>query len=68
MPVRVSSFLTTISTAEGLPEDSWIIENEDWLSRLFTTNNIPSDEAHLRLFYQAVNENDWRCGSCGGCI
>jgi len=20
------------------------------------------------LFYQAVNRNDWRCGSCGGCI
>jgi hypothetical protein len=54
--------------AEGLPEDAWIIENKDWLTSLFTTYNIPSDETHLRLFYQAVNRNDWRCGSCGGCI
>jgi hypothetical protein len=54
--------------AEGLPEDAWIIENEDWLSGLFTANNIPPDEAHFRWFYQAVNKSDWRCGSCGGCI
>jgi hypothetical protein len=54
--------------AEGLAEDEWIIENKDWLTSLFTTYNIPSDETHLRLFYQAVNRDDWRCGSCGGCI
>ena len=54
--------------AEGLPEDAWIIENEDWLIGLFTTNNIPPDEKHFRWFCQAVNKSDWRCGSCGGCI
>jgi hypothetical protein len=54
--------------AEGLPEDVWIIENEDWLTPLFAKHNIPADENHFRLFYHAVNKSDWRCGSCGGCI
>ena len=45
-----------------------IIENEEWLTSLFAKHNIPADEDHFRLFYQAVNKSDWRCGSCGGCI
>lgn len=54
--------------AEGLAEDEWILENIDWLSDLFIAHNIPVDEAHMRWLYQAINTNDWRCGSCGGCI
>ncbi len=54
--------------AEGLPEDEWITENLDWLTRLFVTHNIPTDASQFRLFYQAVNKSDWRCGTCGGCI
>lgn len=54
--------------AEGVPEDRWIEENADWLSELFAAHGIPDDEARMRWFYQAVNAQDWRCGSCGGCI
>ena len=54
--------------AEGLPEDAWIVENLDWLASLFIKHDIPADESHFRLFYRAVNKQDWRCGSCGGCI
>lgn len=54
--------------AEGLPEDEWILENAGWLAELFAVHDIPTDEAHLRWFYQAVNPHDWRCGSCGGCL
>ncbi len=54
--------------AEGLHEDEWIVENMDWLASLFITNGIPANETNFRLFYQAVNKRDWRCGSCGGCI
>lgn len=54
--------------AEGLPEDAWVIENKAWLISVFSKYNIPTDEKHLRWFYQAVNAHDWRCGSCGGCI
>jgi hypothetical protein len=54
--------------AEGLPEEEWIIANLDWLTSLFIKHDIPADAKHFRLFYQAVNKQDWRCGSCGGCI
>ena len=52
---------------EGLMEDDWIVENIDWLSDGFIEHNIPLEET-MRAFYQAVNKEDWRCGSCGGCI
>lgn len=54
--------------AEGLPEDDWIIENAEWLAEVLARHDIPIDEAHMRWFYQAINSQDWRCGSCGGCI
>ncbi len=54
--------------AEGLPEDQWIAENADWLNTLFSAHGIPADEEHQRRFYRAVNPQDWRCGSCGGCL
>lgn len=53
---------------EGLGEDEWLVENMDWLSDLFIAHNIPLEENLMRAFYQAVNKEDWRCGSCGGCI
>lgn len=53
---------------EGLDEDDWILANVDWLAALFAEHDIPVDEDHMRWFYRAVNEADWRCGSCGGCI
>jgi len=53
--------------AEGLAADEWIIENANWLIPLFASCNIPCNERHLRWFYQAVSQSDWRCGSCGGC-
>ena len=49
-------------------EDDWIVENIDWLSDVFIEHNIPLEEETMRAFYQAVNKEDWRCGSCGGCI
>lgn len=54
--------------AEGYHEDEWIEKNKEWLTPLFTKYQIPADEAHMRWFYQAVNPQDWRCGSCGGCL
>jgi hypothetical protein len=53
--------------AEGLMEDEWIVEHIDWLAEMFSVHNIPLDEAYFRWFYRAVNAEDWRCGSCGGC-
>ena len=53
---------------EGLDESDWILANIDWLSDLFIQYDIPLEEKYMRAFYQAVNPEDWRCGSCGGCI
>lgn len=53
--------------AEGLDEDEWIVENIDWLAECFALHLIPLEEQYFRWFYQAVNGEDWRCGSCGGC-
>lgn len=53
---------------EGLNEDDWILKNVDWLADLFADHDIPIDEEHMRAFYRAVNRQDWRCGSCGGCM
>ncbi|MBT3346994.1 MAG: hypothetical protein HOM84_00940 [Thiotrichales bacterium] len=53
--------------AEGLKESDWILENMEWLAQLFDRYKIPLDEKHLSWLYQALNLEDWRCGSCGGC-
>lgn len=54
--------------AEGVHEEAWVAKNNKWLTELFNKYGIPVDESHMHWFYQAVNMNDWRCGSCGGCI
>ncbi len=54
--------------SEGFKEEDWIIANVDWLLDLFIEADIPTDQKHMAWLYQAVNAEDWRCGSCGGCI
>ena len=54
--------------AEGLIFADWLDENADWMLATFEQHTIPFDEEHLNWFYDAVNKEDWRCGSCGGCI
>ncbi len=54
--------------SEGLKEDDWIISNVDWLLEVFLAADVPADHQNMAWFYQAVNAQDWRCGSCGGCI
>lgn len=54
--------------AEGLPEHLWIDKNADWLLEVFELHHIAFDEENIHWFYQAVSAEDWRCGSCGGCI
>ncbi|WIO73612.1 hypothetical protein QP938_09935 [Porticoccaceae bacterium LTM1] len=53
---------------EGEPLDVWLLNNGNWLYDLFSEEGIPFDEQHARWFYEAVNAQDWRCGSCGGCL
>lgn len=53
---------------EGIPFEDWIEQNADWLSDVFEQHAINFDEQHIKWFYDAVNQSDWRCSSCGGCI
>lgn len=47
---------------DGLDYDEWIEENKYWL------DTITEDyDAQMEIFY-AINKQDWRAGSCGGCI
>ena len=47
---------------DGLEQDSWIKENNYWLS------TITKDyEVKIQIF-EAIQMHDWRRNSCGGCI
>jgi hypothetical protein len=47
---------------DGLPQDEWIQENFFWIKK-FCDNRQEMEE-----LFQAIQEKDWRFGSCGGCI
>ena len=47
---------------DGLEVDDWIDANNDWL------NNITKDYALKERIFYAIQEQDFRPGSCGGCI
>lgn len=49
------------SYEDGLDFDPWLQKNS-WVSRL----NLSHKEE--RALYDAISEEDWRYGSCGGCI
>lgn len=53
---------------EGLALEDWVNENIDWLLVVFEQHNIPCEPQYIEWFYQAVNQQDWSCNSCGGCI
>jgi hypothetical protein len=53
---------------EGLPFEEWLDENVDWLLDVFERHQIPTEPENFEYFYNAVNQQDWRCSSCGGCI
>lgn len=46
---------------DGLSADEWIKENEYWLKDI-------GPEKDYKDIFCAFQENDWRGGSCGGCI
>ena len=47
---------------DGLEMKDWIEENKKWLDAI-TTN-----EDTQKLIFCAIQEQDFRIGSCGGCI
>lgn len=47
---------------DGLMGDEWIEQNKYWLDTI--TEDI---SVQIEIFY-AITKEDWRYGSCGGCI
>ena len=50
------------SYEDGMLCDEWIEENLEWL------RTITIDENVMEQIYDAINIEDFRTGSCGGCI
>ena len=49
-------------TLEGLNVFDWYQENKEWVDKLCFTYD------EVRDLYFAIQSEDWRYGSCGGCI
>lgn len=47
---------------DGLEMDQWIDVNKYWLDIITTDRSIQEK------IYEAIQNQDWRAGSCGGCI
>lgn len=47
---------------DGLEEGEWIAENDYWLDTITHDYNVKSQ------IFKAIQEQDFRAGSCGGCI
>ncbi len=56
------------SYTDGLCEGAWIETNIEWIEPLFNRHSIPLTDDVLHEFYTKIQENDFRSGSCGGCI
>lgn len=50
------------SNEEGLESEDWINANRYWLKEL------PIDESEYPKVFELISEQDFRTGSCGGCI
>lgn len=46
----------------GVPCGAWIEANKHWLDTITTDAGVQAEIFH------AINAEDWRHGSCGGCI
>ena len=48
--------------SDGLDCEDWIEENKEWL------NTITTDVDTKKEIYNTINMQDFRSGSCGGCV
>lgn len=53
---------------DGLECGDWIVDNKDWLDEMFDEHKIPKGFFTYHQLFKAIQEQDWRSGSCGGCI
>lgn len=53
---------------DGLEYNDWITENADWVIDMFNKSEIFPNETIIKELYEKIQGQDWRSGSCGGCI
>ena len=53
---------------DGLTCDEWIAANKGWVDEMFSQHNIEISYKNYSDLYTAFQSDDWRHGSCGGCI
>lgn len=53
---------------DGLDEANWIVKNYDWIKDMFDEKNIHITRELLGELYDKISAEDFRSGSCGGCI
>lgn len=59
------------SDTHGLDSENWIKVHKHTWKKIFKKNNIYNKDTFKEDFYDLyyeLNSNDWRSGSCGGCI
>ncbi|MGL4801882.1 MAG: hypothetical protein ACRC18_06425 [Cetobacterium sp.] len=57
-----------IQDSDGLEYDEWINENKHWVVKMFEEKQIEVTDELLLDLYEFIRNNDFRSGSCGGCI
>lgn len=53
---------------DGLDETDWINKNYSWIKNMFNEVGIIVTKELLSDLYYEIHGQDWRSGSCGGCI
>lgn len=52
----------------GKDFNEWILDNHAWIDDAFNLLKIETKEENYKNLYDAINAEDWRHNSCGGCI
>jgi len=55
-------------TDGGLYFDEWVMENHSWIDLAFDELETEKTEENYKKLYDAIQSEDFRHGSCGGCI
>lgn len=53
---------------DGYKKENWIYRNSDWINSMFQEHGIEVTDELLSELYDKIQAEDWRHGSCGGCI
>ena len=51
---------------DGMDVEEWV--GQEWVKKMLDENDIPTCRSNAIALYEEINKEDWRHGSCGGCI